>query len=68
VSPRLLLRRLCQLTGQNKLFSWALLVGALLRLDAMLGYPGALWFAGDSYVYVGAALRPTPDLSKRARG
>ena len=46
---------------ENKFFSWALLAGALLRLDAMLGYPGALWFAGDSYVYVGAALRPIPD-------
>jgi hypothetical protein len=64
VTPRLLLRRLCQLAGDNKLFSWALLAGALLRLDAMLGYPGALWFSGDSYIYVGAALRPLPDLSK----
>jgi hypothetical protein len=64
VSPRLLLRRLWQLAGENKLFSWALLAGALLRLDAMLGYPGALWFSGDSYIYVGAALRPLPDLSK----
>src|SRR5258708_7161627 len=31
---------------------------------AMIGYPGALWFAGDSYVYLGAALRLRPDLSK----
>jgi hypothetical protein len=30
----------------------------------MIGYPGALWFAGDSYVYIGAALRPQPNLSK----
>lgn len=30
----------------------------------MLGYLGSLWFAGDSYVYVGAALRPQPNLSK----
>ena len=64
MSRRLLLPRLRRLAGENKLFSWALLAGALLRLDAMLGYPGALWFSGDSYVYVGAALRPEPDASK----
>ena len=49
---------------QNRLFSIALAAGALLRLLAMVAYPGVLWFAGDSYVYVGAALRPRPDLSK----
>jgi hypothetical protein len=49
---------------RNQWFSLALLCGAGLRLLAMLGYPGALWFAGDSYVYLGAALRPRPDLSK----
>jgi hypothetical protein len=64
VNPRRLLGSLWQLSKENKFFSWALLAGALLRLEAMLGYPGALWFAGDSYVYVGAALRPIPDLSK----
>ena len=42
----------------------ALAAGAGLRLLAMIGYPGALWFAGDSYVYLGAALRPQPNLSK----
>ena len=52
------------LAGENKLFTGALAVGALLRLVTMLGYPGALWFAGDSYVYIGAALRPQPNLSK----
>jgi hypothetical protein len=64
VNPRQLLPRLRHLAGENKLFTGALAAGALLRLIVMLGYPGALWFAGDSYVYVGAALRPQPNLSK----
>jgi hypothetical protein len=64
VNPRLLLPRLRHLAGEHKLFTGALAAGALLRLIVMLGYPGALWFAGDSYVYVGAALRPQPNLSK----
>ena len=64
MNPRLLLPRMRHLAGENKLFTGALAVGALLRLLAMLGYPGALWFAGDSYVYIGAALRPQPNLSK----
>jgi 4-amino-4-deoxy-L-arabinose transferase-like glycosyltransferase len=49
---------------QNRLFTLALAGGALLRLIVVIGYPGALWFAGDSYVYLGAALRPQPNLSK----
>jgi hypothetical protein len=64
VNPRLILSRLRTLAGENKLFTWALAAGGLLRVITMLGYPGALWFAGDSYVYVGAALRPQPNLSK----
>jgi hypothetical protein len=62
--PRLLFPRLRQLAGENRLFTGALAAGALLRLLAIGGYPGALWFAGDSYVYLGAALRPQPNLSK----
>jgi hypothetical protein len=58
------LAQLRVLVARHPQFSVALAVGAALRLVAMLGYPGALWFAGDSYVYVGAALRPTPDQSK----
>jgi len=61
------LARYDQLRGlilANRLFSLALAAGAVLRLVAVLGYPGALWFAGDSYVYLGAALRLRPDLSK----
>ena len=64
VNPRLLLSRLRQLAVENRLFSWALAAGALLRLITILGYPGALFFYGDSYVYLGAALRPQPNLSK----
>ena len=56
--------RLCELVARNQLFAVALAAGAALRLLAMLGYPGALWFSGDSYVYLGAALRLRPDLSK----
>jgi hypothetical protein len=52
------------LIARDPLFASALAAGAGLRLLAMLGYPGALWFAGDSYVYLGAALRLRPDLSK----
>jgi hypothetical protein len=64
VNPRTLLPRLRRLAGENKLFTGALAAGAFLRLLAILGYPGALWFWGDSYVYLGAALRPQPNLSK----
>jgi hypothetical protein len=64
VNPRLVLTRLRRTAGEHKLFTGALAVGAVLRLFAMIGYPGALWFAGDSYVYLGAALRPQPNLSK----
>ena len=56
--------RLRALIADNKLFTLVLAAGAVVRLIAVLGYPGALWFAGDSYVYLGAALRLRPDLSK----
>jgi 4-amino-4-deoxy-L-arabinose transferase-like glycosyltransferase len=49
---------------RNKLFTGALTAGVVLRLVAVLGYPGALWFYGDSYIYLGAALRPQPSPSK----
>ena len=58
------LTRLRELAAANLWFTGALAAGAGLRLLAMIGYPGALWFAGDSYVYLGAALRLRPNLSK----
>jgi len=59
-----LMARLRALIARNPFFVAALAAGAGLRLVAMIGYPGALWFAGDSYVYLGAALRLQPNLSK----
>jgi hypothetical protein len=64
VNPRLLPPRLRHLAGAHKLFTGALAAGAFLRLLTILGYPGALWFWGDSFVYLGASLRPQPNLSK----
>ena len=55
--PIALVARIRALIARHRLFALALAAGAGLRLLAMLGYPGALWFAGDSYVYLGAALR-----------
>jgi hypothetical protein len=59
-----LMARLRALIARNPFFVAALAAGVGLRLVAMIGYPGALWFAGDSYVYLGAALRLQPNLSK----
>ncbi len=57
-------RWIIRLIQDNRLFAAAAGAGAGLRLVAMLGDPGVLWFPGDSYLYLGAALRPRPDLSK----
>jgi hypothetical protein len=62
--PRRAGAALLVLARENRLFTAALEIGAVIRLFAVVGYPGALWFAGDSYVYLGAALRPQPNLSK----
>jgi dolichyl-phosphate-mannose-protein mannosyltransferase len=56
--------RIVSLVRRNRLFAVALAAGAAVRAVAMLGYPGTIWFPGDSYLYLGAALRPRPDLSK----
>jgi hypothetical protein len=56
--------RLSTLARDNLLFTLALGAGACLRLLAVIGYPGMRWFVGDSFLYLWAALRPRPDLSK----
>ncbi|MFD0851108.1 hypothetical protein ACFQ07_02675 [Actinomadura adrarensis] len=45
-------------------FLVALLGGVAVRWTVMLGYPGVLWFTGDSYFYLGRALRSSPSPSK----
>ncbi|GAA3950579.1 hypothetical protein GCM10023085_36520 [Actinomadura viridis] len=35
-----------------------------VRWTVILGYPGVLWFTGDSYFYLGHALDPDPSASK----
>ena len=45
--PIALFARFRALIEHNRFFAAALAAGAGLRLLAMLGYPGALWFPGD---------------------
>jgi len=59
-APRTLFLQACGLVARNRFFAAALALGGGLRLLAVLGYPGALWIP-DSFVYLGAALRPQPD-------
>jgi hypothetical protein len=55
---------LARLIRGNPLFCVALAAGAALRAVAVVAYPGVIWFYADSYVYLGTALRPSPDLTK----
>ncbi|MEU6035592.1 phospholipid carrier-dependent glycosyltransferase [Actinomadura sp. NPDC047616] len=61
--PRLA-RRMARWFGTHSFFLVALAGGVFLRWTAVLGYPGVLWFTGDSYFYLGRALRPHPSPSK----
>ncbi|GLZ11238.1 hypothetical protein Acsp04_14730 [Actinomadura sp. NBRC 104425] len=56
--------RMLRWLGTHAFFLMALAGGAYLRWTAVRGYPGVLWFTGDSYFYLGRALRPHPSPSK----
>ncbi|MBW8485982.1 hypothetical protein [Actinomadura parmotrematis] len=45
-------------------FLVALAGAALLRWTALRAYPGVLWFTGDSYFYIGYAMRLSPSAGK----
>lgn len=51
-------RRLAEWARDNRLFSAALVVAALLRILVAVAYTPALAFYGDSYAYLGAARQP----------
>ncbi len=50
---------------ENRWFTGVFLLGALLRVLAIIGYQPALWFP-DTYTYVVTAIRPRPDLVRPA--
>ena len=64
MNPRLVLPRLRRLAGEHKLFTGALAVGACCGCSRCSATRARCGSPGDSYVYLGAALRPQPNLSK----
>jgi hypothetical protein len=52
--------------ARNWLICAALLAGLALRLVTMLGFPPAIWFAGDSISYVTSALNGSPGISRES--
>jgi len=50
---------------RNWVFFLVLTLGLALRVLTMLGFPPAIWFAGDSIVYVKTALTHIPSVSRQ---
>ena len=61
--PAVIWRSGIKLIAGNRLFAAALVPAILLRIDAELGYRWQSWF-NDSFSYVSAAVRLTPDMSR----
>src|SRR5882724_9926914 len=51
---------------RNRLFNAALAAGLALRVVTMLGFPPAIWFAGDSITYVNTAITHKPSISRES--
>lgn len=60
--PRSVVAGVRGMISRHRVFTVALLGGAVVRLVAMLGYRPVLWFTGDSYFYAAYTLklRPAP--------
>jgi hypothetical protein len=52
--------------ARNWVFSAAFAAGLGLRIITMLGFPPAIWFAGDSISYVTTALNHSPAISRES--
>jgi hypothetical protein len=50
--------------GRHRLFAAAFGLGLAVRVIAMLGFPPAIWFGGDSASYLSTALYHTPGTSR----
>lgn len=50
----------------NWVFNTAFTIGLGLRIVTMLGFPPAIWFAGDSITYVNTAITHKPSLSRES--
>ncbi len=48
------------------MFASAFLIGLVLRLITMLGFPPAIWFGGDSVSYVNSGLHMWPGVSRES--
>jgi hypothetical protein len=60
------LRPTARFVARNRIFNAALALGLALRLITMLGFPPAIWFAGDSITYVNTAITHKPSISRES--